>query len=71
MKDWICKGTYETKYPVDDQNNLIPFQELENLADRAQRRLLEYHAVDTTLRQAENRADFISLTTTVDRTATT
>ena len=52
MKDWIYKGIYQIKDILDDQNNLIPFQDLENLADRAPHRLLECNAVNTTLRQA-------------------
>jgi len=52
MKDWIHKGIYQIKDILDDQNNLIPFQELENLVGRAPHRLLEYNAVNTTLQQA-------------------
>ena len=52
MKDWIHKGIYQIKDILDDQNNLIPFQELENLAGRAPHRLLEYNAVKATLQQA-------------------
>ena len=37
---------------LDDQNNLIPCQELDNLVSRALHRLLEYNAVTTTLQQA-------------------
>ena len=47
MKDWIYKGIYPTKDILDDQNNLIPFQEQENPHS-----LLEYNAVNTTLQQA-------------------
>ena len=49
MKDWVHKGIYQIKEIIDDQNNLIPFQELENLVGRAPHRLLEYNAVNTTL----------------------
>ena len=52
MKDWIHKGIYKIKDILDDQNNLIPFQKLENLVGRAPHRLLEYNAVNTTLQQA-------------------
>ena len=52
MKDWIHKAIYQIKDILDDQNNLIPFHELENLAGRAPHRLLEYNAVNTTLQQA-------------------
>ena len=52
MKDWIHKGIYQIKEILDDQNNLIPFQELENLVGRAPHRLLEYNAVNTISQQA-------------------
>ena len=52
MKYWIHKGIYQIKEIIDDQNNLIPFQELENLVGRAPHRLLEYNAVKATLQQA-------------------
>ena len=52
MKDWIHKGIYQIKDILDDQNNLIPFQELENLAGLAPHRLLEYNAVKATVQQA-------------------
>ena len=52
MKDWVHKGIYQIKDILDDQNNLIPFQELENLVGRDPHRLLEYNAVNTTLQQA-------------------
>ena len=47
MTDWIHNGIYQIKDILDDQNNLIPFQELKN-----PNRLLEYNAVNTTLQQA-------------------
>ena len=52
MKNWIHKGIYQIKDILDDQNNLIPSQELENQVGRGPHRLLEYNAVNTTLQQA-------------------
>ena len=34
MKGWIHKRIYQIKDILDYQNNLIPFQELENLVGR-------------------------------------
>ena len=52
MKDLIHMGIYQIKGILDDQNNLIPCQELESLVGRAPHRLLEYNAVKATLQQA-------------------
>ena len=54
MKDWIAKGLYKVQDILDDDNEIISFNEIEARVGPSAHRLLEYNALTSALKQAQD-----------------
>ena len=58
MKDWIAKGIYNVQDIIDDNNEIISFNEIEARVGPSAHRLLEYNALTSALKQAQDNNGF-------------